>query len=471
MGGAVGLPLAHAGLKVLIAVGPEGLIHAHEIRLDGRALLFTSAAVLACAVLAGLPPAWRMVRSQIGSALRKSGRGLAGGHHRVRAALVSTQVAVALVLLVGAGLLVRSFLQLLDVNPGFDAQNVATISTQMPAGASAPVQRATLYRAIRDKLMTVPGVVNIAAVSRLPMMGQNLGSWAFVEGKSVPGQPGFEVEYRVATPSYFATMGIPLRAGRNFDEYDDANAGAVLVINETMARKFWPGESAVGKRLKLSSTPERAPWITVVGVVGDVRHFAMDIEPRAEVYRPYALNPLGAPILVIRTSTDAAALKSTLSAAVRSVDAENPTYNEFVMRELVERSTTQRRFVMLLLAGFALAALLLAGVGIYGTVSQAVAQRTQEIGVRMALGASHGAVLRLVFGEGLRMMAVGLAAGGAAAAGLAWLMRGMLFEVRPLDPAAFVAAALTLAAFGAAACYVPARRATQVDPAIALRQE
>ncbi len=471
MGGAVGLPLAYAGLKLLIAAGPEGLIHAREIRLDGRALLFTSAAVLACAVLAGLPPAWRMVRSQIGSALRKSGRGLAGGHHRVRAALVSTQVAVALVLLVGAGLLVRSFLLLLDVNPGFDAQNVVTISTQMPAGAGAPAQRATLYRAIRDKLMTIPGVVNMGAVSRLPMMGQNLGSLAFLEGKSVPGQPGFDVEYRVATPSYFATMGIPLHAGRYFGEHDDANPGAVVLINETMARKYWPGEDAVGKRLKLSSTPERAPWITVVGVVGDVRHFAMDIEPRAEVYRPYAVNPLFAPILVIRTSTDAAALKSTLSAVVRSVDAEIPTYNEFVMRELVERSTTQRRFVMLLLAGFALAALLLAGVGIYGTVSQAVAQRTQEIGVRMALGASRGAVLRLVFGEGLRMMAAGLVTGGAAAAGLAWVMRGMLFEVRPLDPPAFVAAAATLAAFGAAACYLPARRATQVDPAIALRQE
>src|SRR5260370_23724204 len=162
-------------------------------------------------------------------------------------------------------------------------------------------------------------------------------------------------------------MGIPVHAGLYVGEHDDSNSGAVVQINDTMARKYWPGEDSVGKRLKLSSTPERAPWITVVGVVGDVRHFAMDIEPRAEVYRPYAVNPLFAPILVIRTSTDAAALKSTLSAVVRSVDAEIPTYNEFVMRELVERSTTQRRFVMLLLAGFALAALLLAGVGIYGT--------------------------------------------------------------------------------------------------------
>ena len=209
---------------------------------------------------------------------------------------------------------------------------------------------------------------------------------------------------------------------------------AVLLVNQSMARKYWPGESAVGKRLKLSSTPERAPWFTVVGVVGDVRHFAMDIEPRAEVYRPYLVNPLGAPILVIRTSGDAAAMKSSLSAAVRAIDPEIPTYNEFVMRELVDRSTMQRRFVMLLLAGFAVAALLLAGIGIYGTVSQAVAQRTQEIGVRMALGASPESVLRLVFGEGVRMMFAGLVFGGAAAAGMAWLMRGMLFAVAPMDP-------------------------------------
>jgi putative ABC transport system permease protein len=279
------------------------------------------------------------------------------------------------------------------------------------------------------------------------------------------------VEYRVATRTYFATMGIPLRAGRYFDEHDDANPGAVVLVNQSMARKFWPGENAVGKRIKLSSTPDRAPWITVVGVVGDVRHFAMDIEPRAEVYRPYAVNPLGAPILVVRTSVDAASMKFALSAAVRAIDAEIPTYNEFVMRELVERSTTQRRFVMLLLAGFALAALLLAGIGIYGTVSQAVAQRTQEIGVRMALGAPPAAVLRLVFGEGVRMMGVGLLFGGAAAAGLAWLMRGMLFAVGPMDPAAFVVAVATLAIFALAACYVPARRATRVDPTVALRQE
>ncbi|MEO8368124.1 MAG: ABC transporter permease [Candidatus Solibacter sp.] len=471
MGGLVGLPLAWAGLRFLIAVGPPALVQTQAIRLDGRALLFTSATVLLCTLVAGLPLAWRTVRTELGVAMRQSGRGLAGGHHRVRAALVSTQVAVALVLLVGAGLLVRSFITLLDVNPGFDAQNVITISTQLPASARTPAIRAGLYRTIYERLRAIPGVVEVGAVSRLPMTGKNLGSLAFIEGKSTPGQPGFDVEYRVATPTYFATMGIPLRAGRYFDNHDDANPAAVVLVNQSMAHKYWPGESAVGKRIKLSSTPERAPWITVVGVVGDVRHFAMDIEPRAEVYRPYAVNPLGAPILAVRVSGDAASMKSGLSAAVRAIDAEIPTYNEFVMRELVERSTTQRRFVMLLLAGFAVAALLLAGVGIYGTVSQAVAQRTQEIGVRMALGAPPGAVLRLVFGEGVRMMGAGLVFGGVAATGLAWLMRGMLFAIGPMDPAAFLVAVAILAVFALAACYVPARRATRVDPTVALRQE
>jgi hypothetical protein len=327
MGGLVGLPLAWAGLRFLIAVGPPALVQTQAIRLDGRALLFTSAAVLLCALVAGLPLAWRTVRTELGVAMRQSGRGLAGGHHRVRAALVSTQVAVALVLLVGAGLLVRSFITLLDVNPGFDAQNVITISTQMPAGRALRRYARTLSDHLRE-IACYAGSGGGRRRKPLPMTGKNLGSLAFIEGKSTPGQPGFDVEYRVATPSYFATMGIPLRAGRYFDNHDDANPAAVVLVNQSMARKFWPGESAVGKRIKLSSTPERAPWITVVGVVGDVRHFAMDIEPRAEVYRPYAVNPLGAPILVVRVNGDAASMKSGLSAAVRAIDAEIPTYNE-----------------------------------------------------------------------------------------------------------------------------------------------
>lgn len=471
MGGLVGLPLAYGSLKLLIASGPESLLRNRDIRLDVRALLFTTAVVAISAILAGLPAAWRMVRAEIGNALRQAGRSLTAGHHRVRSALVVVQVAVAVVLLVGSGLLVRSFRRLLDVDPGFNARNVVTISTQMPSYARAPAQKTAVYRQIRDQLASTPGVVNVGAVSRLPLMGSNLGSWVFIEGKSAPGDPKIDVEYRVATPSYFATMGIPLRAGRLFDEHDDANPAAVVLINETMARKFWPGADPVGKRIKLGAAPEQLPWILVIGVVGDVRHVGLDTEPRPEVYRPYAVNPLGAPILVIRTKADAAPLMSGLGAKVRSVSAEVPAYNMFLMQALVERSAAQRRFVMLLLTGFAIAALFLAGIGTYGTVSQSVAQRTQEIGLRMALGASPAAVLRLVFREGFRLMVVGVGLGSLAAAQLAWLMRSMLFEVRPLDPVAFTTAAATLGGFALVACYVPARRATRVDPLVALRQD
>jgi putative ABC transport system permease protein len=222
IGGLAGLPLAYAGLRFLIAGGPESLVRNHQIRLDTRALLFTAAVVLASAILAGLPPAWRILQAQIASGLREGGRGLTVGHHRFRSALVMGQVALALVLLVGSGLLIRSFQRLLDVNPGFNPRNLVTISTQLPAAARTPEQRTAVFRAMRDQLAAVPGVVNVAAVSRLPLMGRSLGSWVFVEGKSMPGAPTPDVEYRVATGSYFATWDPRAPAGF-FDDHDDAN--------------------------------------------------------------------------------------------------------------------------------------------------------------------------------------------------------------------------------------------------------
>jgi putative ABC transport system permease protein len=456
---------------LLVASGPDSLVRNHHIQLDARALFFTAAIVLASAVGAGLPPAWRVLRVEIGHALREAGRGLTAGHHGFRSALVAGQVALALVLLVGSGLLIRSFQRLLEVNPGFDPHNLVTISTQVPAGARTPEQRTSVYRTMRDRLVEIPGVANVAAVSRLPLLGRSLGSWVFVEGKSMPGAPTADIEYRVATPSYFPTMGIPLRAGRLYDDHDDANAAGVLLINETTARRFWPGENPIGKRVKLGANPDRQPWITVIGVVGDIRHVGLDTEPRPEIYRPYGVNPLGAPILVVRTRADAAPMVNSLGAAVRSVSPEVPAYDVFLMEGLVDRSTRERRFVMMLLSAYAFSALLLAGVGIYGTVSQSVLQRTREIGLRMALGALPGTVLQMVFAQGLRLVAVGIGAGSLAAAALTWLMRSILFEVRPLDPLAFAAAALTLGAFALLACYLPARRATRVDPLIALRHD
>jgi len=378
-------------------------------------------------------------------------------------------------LLVGAGLLIRSFAHLLDVSPGFRTHNLLTISTQLPSGARRPEERQANFLLMRERLLSVPGVRSVAAISRVPMMGMNLTSSLFIEGKSIPGAPLPEVEYRVATPDYFTTMGIPLRAGRLFDAHDDGIAASVVVINETMARLYWPGQPAIGKRIRLGDNQQQSSavvkWIVVLGVVGDVRHFGLDADPHPEVYRPYAVNPLGAPVLVIRTDTDAAALTQTLAGKVRSIGPDVPAYNIFLMQELVDRSTAQRRFIMFLLAGFAGCALLLAAVGVYGMVSQAVAQRTREIGLRMALGAPPAAALALVLRQGLAPVALGIGMGTIGAAALTRLMSKLLFAVRPLDPAAFAGAVLALTVCAAAACYIPARRATRVDPLEALRIE
>ncbi len=469
IGAALGVVLAIALLKFLIASGPAALLQTRVIQLDLHALLFTASAAVLSAILSGLPPAWRVVRSEIGTALRQGGRSLTAGHHRLRAALVVVQVGLALVLLVGAGLLIHSFVRLLDVNPGFDARHLLTFSTQVPSSAKTPEQLTAVYRSLRTELLTMPGVKDVAAVSRLPLLGSNLGAWLFKEGPLRTGEPPPDIEFRVATPNYFSTMGIPVRKGRLFDDHDSRNP--VVVIDEAAASRFWPDQDPVGQRIKLGADPGKAPWTTIIGVVGSVRHSGLALDPQPHVYRPYAYSPLFSPILVIRTASDPSPMINTITSKVRSTNQEIPAYNVFPMQALVERSTAQWRFVMLLLTGFAGAALLLALVGIYGTVAQSVVQRSQEIGLRMALGASPGAALRLILSEGSRLIAFGIAAGALASLALTRMMRSMLFEVHPLDPGVFIAAALTLAACALFACYGPARRATRIDPVIALRAE
>jgi predicted permease len=411
-----------------------------------------------------------MLRGDVNSGLREAGRGFTAASHRLRSGLVVLQVSVALALLVGAGLLVHSFQRLLEVDPGFQPRNLATISTLIYQSAPTRAARTTLWNELHDQLLAVPGVTGVAAVSRLPLMGSNLGSWLYKEGQTT-GEPPLDVEYRVATPDYFRVMGIPLRAGRLFDDHDNANAANLVVIDEAAAHRVWPGENPLGKRIKLGSDAVTAPWITVIGVVGSVRHMSMESAPPPEIYRPYAASPMISPILAVRTATDPEPLLGPLAAKVREAGPNVSAYNAFAMQTLVDRSTGQRRFVMLLVGGFALMALLLAAVGIYGTVSQAVTQRTAEIGLRMALGATPQAALSLVFHDGLRLTIAGIAIGTAAAAAITGLMRKLLFEVRPLDPLAFGAAAVALTLFALLACYIPARRATRVDPLAALRRD
>ncbi|MBZ5729066.1 MAG: ABC transporter permease [Acidobacteriia bacterium] len=461
-GGALGFALALVLVRLILAYGPPALVQTVPISLDGRALLFTSAIAIVTAVLAGLVPAWRAISGSPAAVLRE-GRNITAGNRAVRWALATAQVTIALALLIGSGLLIRSFLRVLAVDPGFEPRNVASVSTQVPDGAG----RLNVYHTVRDRLLATPGVRSVGAVSRLPMLGQNLASLLYIEGQDTAGHPP-EVEFRAATASYFPTMGIPLRAGRLFDERDPANL-PVLLIDEITARRYFPA-NPVGRRIRFLADGN-GPWYTVIGVVGATRHFGLEADPRPTIYRRAELNPLGAPIFVVRTAGDPGPMLQTLARVVRTAYGNMPAYNVFAMEQLVARSTAERRFLMWLLTAFAVAALLLAGIGIYGAISHSVAERTHEIGVRMALGAAPGDVLRLVFHEGLRIAGVGIVLGVGLGWAAAMLGRKLLFGVRPNDLPVFAAATGTLILFAALACYAPARRAARVDPLVTLRED
>ncbi|HET9399895.1 MAG TPA: ADOP family duplicated permease, partial [Candidatus Acidoferrales bacterium] len=472
LGTVAGVALGIGILRALTAAAPAVLLEGRGISLDLRAMIFTMAVAILSALLAGLPPALRIIRGDVAGGLSDGGRGFTGGHHRFRSGLAVAQISLALALLVGAGLLIRSFVRLLDVNPGFDTAHTATIATLLPPSVTNASQALPLDNALLDRMMRIPGVRAAGAVSRLPLLGSNLGSWIWVEGRDYPKGQQPTVEYRVASPGYFSAMQIPLHAGRYLDEHDIAGAAAtVALVNQTAAKSFWPGEDPVGRRIKFGATPEKQNWITVVGVIGDVHHSALDKDVVPEAYRPMAFSALGNPVMVARVDGDAGAILPEMAAAIRAVDPAMPAYDAFPMSAIVARSTAQRRFIMQLLSGFALAALSLAAIGIYGTISQSVAQRTRELGVRIALGASRRDVLRLVLFQGLRLAGLGVLIGGTMAAFLTRLMRTSLFGVAPLDPVVFAAAAAGLALVATCACLAPALRATRVDPLIAMRTD
>jgi len=472
LGGVAGIAIAYGALRGLVALAPATLVQGRTIHLDARALLFTTAAVLVSALLSGLPPALRILSADAGIGLRETGRGFTGGHHRFRSALVVAQMSLALALLVGAGLFIRGFVKLLDVNPGFDVQHVATFSTQVPVTTTSTVpQVVALDRALIDRLRQAQGVREIGAVSRLPLLGTSLGSTLTIEGRSFSAQEYRSIEYRVASPGYFPAMGIPLIAGRLFDDHDDSNAKGVAVIDEAAAQQFWGAQNPVGQHIKLGPNPEKQDWITVIGVVGNVHHVGLEALPVPEVYRPISFSALGSPIIVARSEGTPAALLPVLTSAMRSYNSALPVYNSFSMETLVERSVAQRRFLMTLLSGFACAALFLAAIGIYGTISQSIAQRTREMGLRIALGAQPRDVLKMVLAQGMQLAALGVVIGGLSAAALTRMIRSLLFQVSPFDVGVFFVAAITLCAVALFACFAPTLRATRVDPLVALRHE
>jgi putative ABC transport system permease protein len=474
-GGALGAGLSVWLTDLIVALAPRNTPRLAEASLDARVFLFAVGATLLTGLAFGIVPALQASRADLGESLKEGGRGSAGGRSRVRSGLVVSEVALSLLLLAGAGLLVKSFARLQAVDPGFDPEGVMTARVSLPgARYKEPAQKAEFYRALTERLNALPGVEAAGATASLPLGGSNLSVWRGLVPEGRPATPESDepAAFSVVTPGYFPAMRIPLRAGRVFDERDDANAPKVIVVNETLARKVFAGQDPVGRHVTIWRD-EKFPR-QVVGVVGDTKPSSLDAAEAPQMYVPHAQDAgWGGLSLAVRArgGGDPSALAPLLREEVRALDRQLPVYDVKTMAKVWADSTAYRRVTMFLMAGFAAAALLLAGVGLYGVLSYTVAQRTHEIGIRMALGARGSDVLRLVVRQGMLLTLAGLGVGLAGALLLTRLMTGLLYGVSAADPVVYALVSLLLAAVALLACLVPARRATKVDPMIALRYE
>ncbi len=483
LGAASGLLVAFAGIRLLVALGPSDIPRVETVGFDIRVLLFVLAASVITGVVFGLAPAWQASRPVLNDALKDNARGSSEGilRNRLRSALVASEFALALVLLIGAGLMVRSLTALLAIDPGFDPHHVLTMIVSV-AGTheSDPNRRAAFFHEAMEKIGAQPGVESVSATNHLPLAGDLWVLGFYAEGKplSKPGESA-SAAYRIMYPGYFKTMRIPFVRGRDVTQADNLASPNVVIVNEFMARQQWPGEDAIGKRIALGNLQNPA-WKTVVGIVkNEVRDHWVD-PPTAQMFIPYLqtddmLNGQQTYYqyltLVIRCSGDPAAQAAGVTAAIHSLDRNVPVAEVQTMDDVVFNSNSQPWFYALLLTGFAITALVLAGIGIYGVMSYMVSRRTQEIGIRMTLGARPGEVLRMVIRQGMVLVVIGAAVGLAGALLLSRLMSSLLYGVGSKDPATFVVVTAVLIAVALAANYVPARRATKIDPMAALRSE
>jgi putative ABC transport system permease protein len=484
-GGLVGLLLAVWGVQGLVLAAPPSVPRLDAVGIDLRVLGYTLGVTLLTGILFGLAPALHTVRGDLTGALTDGGRaGTTGrGRQRVRQALVAGQVAVALVLVTGAGLLVQSFLRLRQVDPGFVPERLLTARVELsPVRYDSNDVRRRFYENLLERLRSIPGVRSAATVRALPMTGRlEIGDWSFIlEGQAAsPPLPSdwHPADWQVVSPGYFETMGIPMLQGRDFTASDGLGAPGAMIVNRTLARQVWPDGDALGRRVLLGGGDADSVWRTVVGIVGDVRHRGLTASPRPEMFLPYAQFPAGtgnAPPsmhVVLRAAGDPSALASALGAAVAALDPDVPLSGVQTMEAAMGSWAAERRLIMLLVSGFALVALVLGSVGIYGVMAHLVAQREREIGVRMALGALPGQILRLVVSQSAWLVGGGIVAGTIGALAVTRLLTGMLFQVRPTDPLTLIGTALVLVVAAAGATLVPALRAVRTDPAHALRSE
>jgi predicted permease len=478
-GGALAILICLWSVRWIHVLGTKSIPRLQDVGIDGRVLLFTMLLSVGSGILFGLVPALRVSRLDLNSTLKDASRGSAGtravwGHgNNVRRLLVVTELALSVVLLIGAGLLVRSFARLQNVSSGFNAQNVLTFDLTM-TGKKYGDKQAILntYRQLWDRLEHVPGVSASGGVTSLPLSQAYAWTPITVEGRMpLPGEKFLNADERVVGGHYFEAMGIPLRKGRFFNEQDDASKPGAVLVDEYMAKQIWPGQDPIGKRIHIVELTSDDPWQTVVGVVGRVKQDTLDSDPRIAFYLPQTQYPTRFTTVALRSRSDPSGVLIAVKNELRNLDADLPMYDVRTMQQRVDESLARRRFSMMLLAVFAVVALALATIGIYGVMAYLVNQGTREIGIRIALGATQRNILSLVVQQGMALALAGVAIGLIGAFLLTRLIRSLLFGVAATDPVTFVGIALLLGLVALLASYLPARRAARVDPLVALRYE
>ena len=478
LGAVLGLLVAQWGLNLILGGMPPEveryILGWKQIRIDGRTLAFMLAAAVASGILAGLAPAWQCSRPNLTETLKEGGRGSSAGRarYRLRNTLVGAEVGLALVLLVGASLMVRSFQTMQRKGAELDPPTLLTMRLAITEDKYREKhQVSAFYRQVLERIGALPGVRSVTAVTALPYSNHSSGREFTIEGR--PVEPGNHPEgmYQVASPTYFATLHVPLREGRLLSESDGPEAMPEALVSERMARRWWPGQSPIGKRILIRDANSPEPWRTIVGVVGDVVHNAYDREPRRTLYVPYQQAPNRWMDIGVRAAGDPLRLAPAVTAAIRSVDAEQPITGMQTMEKSIHNNAIGINYVAALMGVFGGIALLLSAIGVYGVVSFVVAEQTHDIGVRMALGAPRTTVLGMVFRRGMVTVIAGLTVGLLASYGLARLIASLVYGISATDLATFVGIPLALAGAAALAIYLPARRAMRVDPILALRYE
>jgi putative ABC transport system permease protein len=474
LGGALGLLLAFCLVKLLVVLEPANIPRLLETNLDGRVAGFTLAVSLIAGVISGLAPAWQASKIDLNETLKEGGRSAMSDvrSNYLRGMFVVAEFALALVLLIGAGLMIRSFLRLQTVDPGFNPQNLLTMRLQLPSPAYFEKKKKTaFFEQALQRIGMLPGVRSASAISHIPFGGPGMNSFFMIEGVHSPDEVNKpKADVRPVNSNYFRTMGIPLRMGREFTERDitedDAN---VVIINETMARRFWPNENPLGRRIRINR-PEEQPD-EIIGVVADVKIHDFETEVIPTVYWPHHRWPFGFAAVLVRTTVEPMSLNAAVMREIHSLDPELSIADVRTMEQVLWSSVAQPRFYTVLLTIFAGVALLLAMMGIYGVLSYTVTQRKHEIGVRLALGAQMSDVLKLVIKQGMMMTLIGVAIGLSASYALTRYLEGHLYEVKPTDPVTFIGVAFLLCAVALLACFIPAIRAMRVDPIVTLRDE